>query len=201
MITPMIPLFQHTAARRRLAELQFQPTQSIGFNTQPPEGGWRRFFSKPTNGRAFQHTAARRRLENLATHAAGLRMFQHTAARRRLATQTSKTKKHGCFNTQPPEGGWPNKHHAGRDDIRVSTHSRPKAAGYLLTSKTLFYIRVSTHSRPKAAGRVIFAVGASFLSFNTQPPEGGWACPTTKSEPRHTVSTHSRPKAAGSPRN
>ena len=41
-----------------------------------------------------------------------------------------------CFNTQPPEGGW-NKHHAGRDDIRVSTHSRPKAAGCLKSLNNL----------------------------------------------------------------
>ena len=34
-----------------------------------------------------------------------------------------------CFNTQPPEGGWPDL--AILDDIEndVSTHSRPKAAG------------------------------------------------------------------------
>ncbi|WP_410000200.1 hypothetical protein [Neisseria sicca] len=34
---------------------------------------------------------------------------------------------------------------------KVSTHSRPKAAGYPTVSKIAFWI-VSTHSRPKAAG-------------------------------------------------
>ena len=79
---------------------------------------------------------------------------------------------------------------------------------------------VSTHSRPKAAGgngRLLFP---NSKSFNTQPPEGGWAnrvaASCRKSWFQHTaarrrlvlvagsrnrrvaVSTHSRPKAAGS---
>ena len=33
---------------------------------------------------------------------------------------------------------------------------------------------VSTHSRLKAAGKRLLAAAASFLCFNTQPPEGGW---------------------------
>ena len=33
---------------------------------------------------------------------------------------------------------------------------------------------VSTHSRPKAAGYRQFAIAAKNGSFNTQPPEGGW---------------------------
>ena len=55
----------------------------------------------------------------------------------------------------------------------VSTHSRPKAAG-LRARHLVFHEPVSTHSRPKAAG-----FGRSFgfgwySCFNTQPPEGGW---------------------------
>ena len=33
--------FQHTAARRRLVPLFFRRPTNSGFNTQPPEGGWR----------------------------------------------------------------------------------------------------------------------------------------------------------------
>ena len=34
-------------------------------------------------------------------------MFQHTAARRRLAFRHRQSLEVlGCFNTQPPEGGW-----------------------------------------------------------------------------------------------
>ena len=35
-------------------------------------------------------------------------------------------------------------------------------------------ILVSTHSRPKAAGRNLAMAKRGILSFNTQPPEGGW---------------------------
>ena len=35
-------MFQHTAARRRLGGLNRCLWQKQGFNTQPPEGGWRR---------------------------------------------------------------------------------------------------------------------------------------------------------------
>ena len=56
----------------------------------------------------------------------------------------------------------------------VSTHSRPKAAGiaylFLCLSDS-----VSTHSRPKAAGADVPQPSNRQQSFNTQPPEGGWA--------------------------
>ena len=56
----------------------------------------------------------------------------------------------GCFNSQPPEGGWIESMPLDKL-VPVSTHSRPKAAG-----KLLFVgggvVAVSTHSRPKAAG-------------------------------------------------
>ena len=56
-------------------------------------------------------------------------MFQHTAARRRLDPLDSNSRILFCFNTQPPEGGWL------AEVVRlerqaVSTHSRPKAAGW-----------------------------------------------------------------------
>ncbi len=122
----------------------------------------------------FQHTAARRRLVvGLGSILIGF-MFQHTAARRRLVTSpTFAVSAKDCFNTQPPEGGWSKtyinafpsrlfQHTAARRRLvatpattqtsaRVSTHSRPKAAGYLQWHRTV-WTRVSTHSRPKAAG-------------------------------------------------
>ncbi len=55
----------------------------------------------------FQHTAARRRLVGRLLWLLPSPMFQHTAARRRLATQI------GCHF----------------EEVSVSTHSRPKAAG------------------------------------------------------------------------
>ena len=58
----------------------------------------------------------------------------------------------------------------------VSTHSRPKAAGRKIISLCVI-IAVSTHSRPKAAGFAIFKHDKVKNSFNSQPPEGGWAAP------------------------
>ena len=78
-------------------------------------------------------------------------MFQHTAARRRLDVRYHPFQ--------------------GRDT--VSTHSRPKAAGLVLQHRRPNE-RVSTHSRPKAAGRRDLMTLAECISFNTQPPEGGW---------------------------
>ena len=210
-------LFQHTAARRRLGG-GGRPVERLGsFNTQPPEGGW------------------------LLAHLVGpvAVQFQHTAARRRLGHSVKKLGSPSSFNTQPPEGGWtfalpcmpkPPKfqHTAARRRLaalhkpapvvgRVSTHSRPKAAGRgsLPVSQGS---AVSTHSRPKAAGLTRATRCRACRSFNTQPPEGGWsnmlishlffrrfntqppeggwlAAPEFKA--RAAVSTHSRPKAAG----
>ena len=99
--------FQHTAARRRLADCK----------------------PKRRSHDLFQHTAARRRLgehyastgvrRHVSTHsrpkAAGsvdstehnILTFQHTAARRRLGPMLSCSYSIRVrFNTQPPEGGW-----------------------------------------------------------------------------------------------
>ena len=168
-------MFQHTAARRRLD----------------------RCISSQVEILVFQHTAARRRLDagymparmfhKVSTHsrpkAAGTLAcrnpvaseFQHTAARRRLAGRWRDIRLPiQRFNTQPPEGGWliPRGRPSPR---RVSTHSRPKAAGVFMYDRALSD-SVSTHSRPKAAGRHSRHVFGYAAGFNTQPPEGGWWC-------------------------
>ena len=82
------------------------------------------------------------------------------------------------------------------DGDGVSTHSRPKAAGYVAdfdTAADLFQLTaarrrlgqeisgrecnyvVSTHSRPKAAGIHEAHAGVPLECFNSQPPEGGWS--------------------------
>ena len=122
--------FQHTAARRRLdlpgcfsygdtiVSTHSRPKAAGGalvrklmaivcFNTQPPEGGWLCRIVAFDVVMTFQHTAARRRLERLPS--------------RCLIT--------ACFNTQPPEGGWRYQYRRQGHQGRVSTHSRPKAAG------------------------------------------------------------------------
>ena len=165
-----------------------------GFNTQPPEGGWKitpkvnrskmRFNTQPPEGGwLLGHI---RQGDNA--------RFQHTAARRRLATGFSAVSTGRCFNTQPPEGGWV----YGVDvspSSNVSTHSRPKAAGCLWTSRRTKLSRFQhTAARRRlglpfgarskrllfqhtAARRRLDHAGNSFNTtycFNTQPPEGGW---------------------------
>ena len=67
----------------------------------------------PFAGRKFQHTAARRRLVfSTLTAILGI-LFQHTAARRRLAV----------------------KQQALKTAVTVSTHSRPKAAGWVCIAR------------------------------------------------------------------
>ena len=99
------------------------------------------------------------------------------------------------FNSQPPEGGWLCRRTTLQGEMWFQlTAARRRLANLNLTVIKLN--KVSTHSRPKAAGHKIPLVLHFSRRFNSQPPEGGWtwekivaAC--------EAVSTHSRPKAAG----
>ncbi len=101
-------------------------------------------------------------------------MFQHTAARRRLVGYPEKQREGARVSThsRPKAAG-------EAFNVRlfletVSTHSRPKAAGPIYSKARLIVVAVSTHSRPKAAGPCLMAVADCMGGFNTQPPEGGW---------------------------
>ena len=54
------------------------------------------------------------------------------------------------FNTQPPEGGWPFSFVLVRGNPCFNT--QPPEGGWALTPESLAWVRVSTHSRLKAAG-------------------------------------------------
>ena len=75
-------------------------------------------------------------------------------------------------HSRPKAAGFGNLGHT--DSARVSTHSRPKAAGGFFMGGRMNDL-VSTHSRPKAAGKYHLKISAWWFCFNTQPPEGGWA--------------------------
>ena len=142
----------------------------------------------------FQHTAARRRLGMRRFGGVCPCLFQHTAARRRLVQiRTRNNRCRNCFNTQPPEGGWLPRSHS-RPLKTVSTHSRPKAAGSIRRGCCVISRFQHTAARRRlalsaclkgdaegfqhtAARRRLELPSASPpepLSFNTQPPEGGW---------------------------
>ena len=168
----------------------------LGFNTQPPEGGWQGFDFAHHRVSGFNTQPPEggwpltRLVKNLWIFG-----FNTQPPEGGWPLRKFRGAKIPRFNTQPPEGGWPScicrffkvrlfQHTAARrrlDTItykipstpEVSTHSRPKAAG---PARRFAYqsSRVSTHSRPKAAGTRRQAVERLLV-----------------------VSTHSRPKAAG----
>ena len=189
-------MFQHTAARRRLAYFFFCGFFNPCFNTQPPEGGWILPHGLYRLSCLFQHTAARRRLGRYTRHAQTISCVStHSRPKAAGGYVSGCSRRRGCFNTQPPEGGWMIKfamsirrlmfqHTAARrrlvlslglltSPFTVSTHSRPKAAG-IGNRHDLAGSIVSTHSRPKAAGPPPTFCTRHLLGFNTQPPEGGW---------------------------
>ena len=108
----------------------------------------------------FQHTAARRRLGELRWRNRSFVWFQHTAARRRL----------DCI--------W------ARDSLSLLfQHTAARRRLVVKFMADLNRYKVSTHSRPKAAGRHIHNHISKSHRFNTQPPEGGWARGQTSQRP------------------
>ena len=98
------------------------------------------------------------------------------------------------FNTQPPEGGCFLHCIIQNNLLKVSTHSRPKAAVYL---KNMFRIlvQVSTHSRPKAAVTTLQHDLARYMvSTHSRPKAAVFFF--SQNNVTLKVSTHSRPKAA-----
>ena len=150
--------FQHTAARRRLVPTAAPRYPHHRFNTQPPEGGWLFFGAEYATGTMFQHTAARRRLGRLRHYICrGRLQFQHTAARRRLALPLTARFTKTRFQ---------------------HTAARRRLGGFFVN--WYYKIKVSTHSRPKAAGKAQIEDKENIISFNTQPPEGGWDAVTNR---------------------
>ena len=144
-------MFQHTAARRRLAAIPSPGCIAHSFNTQPPEGGWQLEALKAELAEMFQHTAARRRLDTLpSSWAYAARVSTHSRPKAAGSVLQGPCTFQRRFNTQPPEGGWARQPAQSGFD-RVSTHSRPKAAGRRV-EQVANHRFVSTHSRPKAAG-------------------------------------------------
>ena len=105
--------------------------RKLGFNTQPPEGGW------PTARRCFRKVVCfnTQPPEGGWTHsrpkAAGYAIQVSTHSRPKAAGRYAGGERRGntCFNTQPPEGGWVMRLVLVYRLHIVSTHSRPKAAG------------------------------------------------------------------------
>ena len=121
-------LFQHTAARRRLACAAHYLHVALIVSTHSRPKAAALHFWVAAKSLLFQHTAARRRLSRLIKTKRFFIVSTHSRpkAAGHLINNRALRK---CFNTQPPEGGWPRN---GRrvNAKRVSTHSRPKAAAW-----------------------------------------------------------------------
>ena len=188
--------FQHTAARRRLTARRNKAVRQSSFNTQPPEGGWVRLSQFVWGAVLFQHTAARRRLAPLRVFAFQTAyLFQHTAARRRLVRCCCIRAPLRTFQHTAARRRLDYRKHGKAGGIWVSTHSRPKAAGLLIT-RPLFGFRVSTHSRPKAAGEAPFYSRCE-QEFQHTAARRRLEAKREGHRLSYGVSTHSRPKAAG----
>ena len=121
--------FQHAAARRQLEKNGHISGRWFSFNTQPPEGSWhlstiRRYYPNGFNTQPPEGSWVRIR-----SNRGSISTFQHAAARRQLGSAF----RHFCRI------------------CRVSTRSRPKAAG-VFSRQSCGSGQVSTRSRPKAAG-------------------------------------------------
>ena len=195
------------------------------FNSQPPEGGWPTSCGWRKRYVGFQLTAARRRLDAHPPPHGNPPAFQLTAARRRLGniiacfhavvivSTHSRPKaagvKHGaccqrrwCFNSQPPEGGWPHAHTcrhpaagfqltAARRRLAAlckgwcalhSFNSQPPEGGWELAQKRRFRSIRFNSQPPEGGWTSTTKAAAAAACFNSQPPEGGWR---SKPRPAH----------------
>ena len=113
-----------------------------GFNTQPPEGGWTRVGIVIQKDMVSTHS----RPKAAGMYAKSMPFTMH------------------CFNTQPPEGGWNgNKHRLIK---MICFNTQPPEGGWAYQSgKAVREEKVSTHSRPKAAGSQITGAASSYARF------------------------------------
>ena len=112
-------------------------------------------------------------MDNVSTHS------RPKAAGRRSPNSLSILR---SFNTQPPEGGWDKSCRIDTAKLRFQhTAARRRLDQQNITRQDV--TSVSTHSRPKAAGFHVNVVNVFKLCFNTQPPEGGWIAPQLTTSP------------------
>ena len=142
------------------------------FNTQPPEGGWGVIPKYYPEIEVSTHSRPK---------AAGLWVVRASELYHGFNTQPpeggwSQTTGFSIlpagFNTQPPEGGWV--FDVVFESFCTGFNTQPPEGGWFGLSSFRSLRRVSTHSRPKAAGSAHAILSRIFYSFNTQPPEGGW---------------------------
>ena len=196
-------MFQHTAARRRLASaFRILLFMRGGFNTQPPEGGWDWYIQRYPNCDGFNTqppeggwwpTMTTGTPTGVSTHsrpkAAGSPeiarqmnvQFQHTAARRRLVPKCSKLHKPSTFQHTAARRRLGPGRPRERRDTGAFQHTAARRRLGVLPCLAAAVLMVSTHSRPKAAGdfRRLFALFC-IVSTHSRPKAAGYQLPLSK---------------------
>ena len=94
----MLPVFQLTAARRRLVVHRHKLKACLrGFNSQPPEGGWVLSDQSVVKDVVSTHSRPKAAGSCKATHADMAGLFQLTAARRRLVPPLKPLARKACI--------------------------------------------------------------------------------------------------------
>ena len=100
----------------------------------------------------FQHTAARRRLETAYKCIDDLcRVSTHSRPKAAGLSKLRYLFPYQCFNTQPPEGGWL-MYDGYNDKALTFQHTAARRRLDAKNGMPFNPYKVSTHSRPKAAG-------------------------------------------------
>ena len=98
--------------------------------------------------------------------------FQLTAARRRLGKHSNKGDLNECFNSQPPEGGWPASAISGY--VQRCFNSQPPEGGWFNISEGIDCIFCFNSQPPEGGWEFRRLCHTISSGFNSQPPEGGW---------------------------
>ena len=78
------------------------------------------------------------------------------------------------FNTQPPEGGWPQK--LSNSSLHPNCFNTQPPEGGWMTKDDDLEAKKSFNTQPPEGGWPTVNIKLTVeISFNTQPPEGGWA--------------------------
>ena len=77
-----------------------------GFNTQPPEGGWKKLRHSDNGLSVSTHSRPKAAGEHSGKFKTIFSVSTHSRPKAAGHAQTAKPADNRCFNTQPPEGGW-----------------------------------------------------------------------------------------------
>ena len=145
-------MFQHTAARRRLAEcavLVFA-FACVSTHSRPKAAG---NSLGNLSHRVLVSTHSRPKAAGNKVGHFSVSSSVSTHSRPKAAGRFHRPNKffNPRFNTQPPEGGW---EHSGKFKtiFSVSTHSRPKAAGKAVINSARITLFQHTAARRRLAG-------------------------------------------------